>query len=96
MLLTTKRLILRHFTHEDLNALALLLSNEKVMQFSLAGPLSFEKAKEYLENRILEHYSRYGFGLWALISKEDNRLVRLSGLMHQRRIGYRNPFSTRV
>lgn len=81
MLLQTKRLIIRKFTEEDLDALSVLLGNAEVMRFSLAGPCTREQTKWYLEKRILNHYAEFGFGLWALMFEE--RLIGFAGLIMQ-------------
>lgn len=83
MYLETERLILRDFTTADLDQFALLMADVEVMRFSLNGPMSREAAKQYLENRILRSYEKYGFGLWALIDKTDRRLIGLAGLLIQ-------------
>jgi len=83
MILQTERLILRKFTKDDLPELAPLLADPEVMRFSLKGPLSYKEAGEYLESRILSNYDKYGFSFWAVISKEDGRLIGLMGLIMQ-------------
>lgn len=81
--LETKRLLLRPFTMDDLDQFAHLVADPEVMRFSLKGPLSREEAKEYLQNRILDHYAKYGFGLLAIIHKETNQLIGFAGLICQ-------------
>lgn len=83
MFLQTKHLTIREFTIDDLDDLSSLLGNKKVMHFSLAGPLTREQSKNYLEERILSHYAQFGFGLWAVIQSEDKRLIGCAGLMFQ-------------
>jgi RimJ/RimL family protein N-acetyltransferase len=84
MILETKHLIIREFAASDLEDLARILSNAEVMRFSLTGePLSKKQTQEMLEKRIVAHYAQYGFGLWALITKEDNRLIGFAGLITQ-------------
>lgn len=83
MFLTTKRLIIRDFSTQDLEPLSSILGNEEVMRFSVAGPLSLEQTRDYLQHRIMGHYAKHGFGLWALMDKEEKRLVSLAGLMMQ-------------
>ena len=83
MLLNTNRLTIRDFTFDDLEDLSCLLANNEVMRFSLAGPLSPEQTKDHLESRILSHYAQFGFGLWALVHSEDQKLIGLAGLMMQ-------------
>ncbi|MBA2726736.1 MAG: GNAT family N-acetyltransferase [Parachlamydiaceae bacterium] len=83
MILETERLILREFSMDDLHAFASLMADPEVMRFSLSGPMSKEKAKEYLQTRILDHYAKYGYGLYAVILKEDNQLIGQIGLISQ-------------
>lgn len=84
MKLVTERLILRKFTLDDLEPFAELMANQEVMKFSLNGPIiAKEQAKEYLQKRILEHYDKYGYGLYATIHKQDNCLIGYVGLMNQ-------------
>ncbi len=92
----TKRLVIREFSEEDLDALAPILGDPQVMEYSVTGPLSREGASEYLQKRILQHYREHGCGLWALISKETNQLIGFAGPIHQEidgepcvEIGYR-------
>lgn len=83
MHLQTKHLIIREFTPDDLDFLSSLLGDEKVMEFSVAGPISREQTKEFLEKRVLAHYARFGFGLYALVHTETNRLIGYAGLSVQ-------------
>lgn len=80
MILQTKNLIIREFTHEDLESFASLLGNKQVMEFSIAGPLSREQTRVYLE-KVLAHYAQHGFGLWAVVYQE--KLIGYAGLMRQ-------------
>lgn len=81
MFLETKRLFIRKFTLFD--DFASLMADKDLMLFSLNGPMGREKAEEYLKKRILPHYDRYGYGLWALFHKEDQRIIGIAGLMQQ-------------
>jgi [ribosomal protein S5]-alanine N-acetyltransferase len=83
MRLETERLILREFTIEDFDAFAWLMADPEVMRFSLNGPMNKEQAREYFQKRILAHYSQYGYGLYAVVLKENNALVGLIGLISQ-------------
>lgn len=96
MKIETERLILREFTLDDLDAFAWLMADPEVMRFSLTGPMTREQAGEYLSGRILDHYAKYGYGLWAVVQKEDNRVIGSIGLInqnldgeHKTEVGYR-------
>jgi len=96
MFLETKRLLIREFREEDLDELAPIFADPKVMEYSVSGPLSRDKAKEYLQYRILDHYEEYGYGLWAIVSKTTQKIIGLAGPVQQKvdnekcvEIGYR-------
>lgn len=79
----TERLILREFTLNDLNDFALLMSDPEVMRFSLSGPMNKELAKEYLQEKILDHYLKYGYGLFAVVQKTNPSFMGFVGLMNK-------------
>lgn len=83
MRLETERLIVREFTISDLDAFAHLMADPEVMRFSLSGPLNREQAKTCLQKGILEHYLRYGYGLYGVFCKASNCLIGYVGLMAQ-------------
>lgn len=84
MILQTEHLIIREFVESDLEDLARILANAEVMRFSLTGkPLSKHETQKMLKLRILDHYAQHGFGLWALIEKQDNKLIGFAGLITQ-------------
>ena len=73
MRLETERLVLRELTNDDLAAWYAILSDAETMKHYPA-PFDEEKVRQWLEWN-LENYQNYGFGLWAVILKEENRLV---------------------
>ena len=55
----TERLILRHFTDKDANALFTILSDEDVNKFLPMFPLkSIEETKTYIQNRYTAKYTQ--------------------------------------
>lgn len=67
----TERLILRHFTEEDVNALFAILNDKEVNTFLPMFPLrDMEEAKQYLQY-IKSYIQRKGF-YYAICLKEDN------------------------
>lgn len=81
--INTERLILRKFEESDLHSFSLLAADPEVMRFSLKGPLSPEKAKEYFERRVLSHYQTHGFGLLAVFLKDTQDFIGFVGLIVQ-------------
>lgn len=82
-MLKTKRLIIRRITKSDLDAFAELVALPEVMEFSLKGPMDREESEFYLQTRLLDHYEKYDYGLWALIEKKSDTLIGIAGLIHQ-------------
>lgn len=76
----TERTILRLFTMDDLDGLASIFGNPQVMKYLELDckPLSRETTEIALIN-IIKHWEKNGFGRWAVISKEDNKLIGMAG-----------------
>ncbi len=93
--LETPRLILRDFQQEDVHQLASILSNSRVMEFSPTGILLFSETQAKIDSYIAS-YNEFGFGKWAVIFKESNKLIGYCGIaveqidnVDEREIGYR-------
>lgn len=83
-MIKTERLILRQFNDDDLEAFASLMADPEVMRFSIAGPIKDrEKVREYFRERILDHYTKYGYGLYAVIFQPNNCFIGYVGLINQ-------------
>ena len=81
MRLETERLILRELTNEDFAAWYEILSDAETMQFYPA-PFDEEKVRQWISWN-LENYQTYGFGLWAVLLKEENRFIGDCGITMQ-------------
>jgi len=89
MIIETDRLVLRELTTEDLEELHNILSDPESMQH-YPNPFTFEKSKDWIEWNI-ENYSEYGFGLWAVIFKADNKFIGDCGITMQNINGVMQP-----
>lgn len=76
----TKRLILREFVPEDIDALYKLYEDAEHCQYIERLSASKGEEKEKLESYIKYVYGFYGFGLWAVIEKESGALIGRCGL----------------
>jgi RimJ/RimL family protein N-acetyltransferase len=79
--LETQRLLLREFQHEDLDALATILSDRETMRYY---PVPFDRAA--VADWIRRNRTRYandGHGLWAMILKSTRELIGDCGLVRQ-------------
>ncbi len=60
----TPRLLLRHFTWNDLDDMAAIRADPVVMTFR-GGSRTYEDTKQ-LFNWMFENYEKHGFELWAI------------------------------
>lgn len=81
MILQTERLYLREMTQSDFPLLCKHLQDAEVM-YAYEHPFSDNEVQEWLE-RQLDHYKAYGFGLWAVILKDNDELIGQCGLTMQ-------------
>ena len=82
LVLETERLVLRHLSHDDLDALAAIQADPEVMRYFPSGPRSREEALRELE-RCIALQEQHGFSLWAAIEKARGRLIGRCGLLPQ-------------
>jgi [ribosomal protein S5]-alanine N-acetyltransferase len=76
----TSRLILRYFTADDLDELAAILGDHQVMRYSIGGIKTRSQTQDFL-NWIVSNYEKYGFGLYAVIERENQVLIGFCGLL---------------
>jgi RimJ/RimL family protein N-acetyltransferase len=82
--LTTERLGLRRFTHEDLGFLVALYADPEVTRY-LGGTKDRTQTEELLRERILGYYVAHpGLGIWATIERATGLLVGFHLLNHIR------------
>lgn len=77
----TERLYLREITQDDFDSLCRILQDENVM-YAYEGAFSDAEVQEWLDRQIA-HYRKWGFGLWAVILKENDELIGQCGLTMQ-------------
>jgi ribosomal-protein-alanine N-acetyltransferase len=87
IVLETQRLQLREMTLADLDELHSILSDPVAMQF-YPQPFDPDMTKAWIE-RSLRNYAAHGFGLWAVMHKEDGQLIGDCGLTLQQVDGVR-------
>lgn len=79
-ILETNRLVLRHFTKDDVDNL-LHFSDPIAMQF-FPNTKSREETQEWIDWQ-LESYQVHGFGLWAVILRNSDEFAGYCGLIFQ-------------
>jgi len=81
VILETKRLILREMTGADFPLLCKHLQDAEVMH-AYEHAFSDDEVQEGIEKQ-LQRYGQYGFGIWAVILKENGELIGQCGLSMQ-------------
>lgn len=81
-ILETSRLTLRYITSRDAEALMPILGDAEVMQFSIIGVHSKKQIKQFIEQRLIS-YLEYGFGLYAIVHKQNQELIGYCGFFIQ-------------
>ncbi len=81
-ILETSRLTLRYLTSRDTEALTPILGDAEVMRFSIIGVHSQKQIKQFIEQRLLS-YLEHGFGLYALVHKQNQELIGYCGFFIQ-------------
>jgi RimJ/RimL family protein N-acetyltransferase len=78
IILESQRLILREFLSSDLAIIAALLSDPKVMEFSLG--LKTEVEAEAWLKECQKQYIKEGFGIWAVVRRDSREVIGYCGL----------------
>lgn len=80
-IIETKRLYLRQLIPEDITNLSLVLSDKDSMRY-YPHAFSKEEVAGWIE-RNMERYRKDGFGLWAVIRKDDGQFIGDCGITLQ-------------
>lgn len=80
--ITTQNLTLRAFTGEDADAMFKVLNGQDVLKyFPSSEPMTQELVQKMI-NFLLNHWEKYGYGLWAVEHKELGTLIGRCGLQY--------------
>lgn len=84
-MLETDRLLLRELSVKDAVHFYELNKDSEVMRFTGDQPFqNIELARTFLEN--YDHYRLYGFGRWAVLSKENGSFLGWCGLKYTKEL----------
>ncbi len=70
-------------TAEDAEDFFRIYNDRKTKKFVVKTFISLEDVRGQIEKHIENYYKKYGFGLWATVLKENNRLIGRCGLLYQ-------------
>src|SRR5437763_2910236 len=82
MAIETARLVLREETPGDLDDLFEVLGDAETMRF-YQRPFTREEVLDRWIARNMKLYAERGYGLWALVLKEEGRVIGQCGLLPQ-------------
>lgn len=80
--LETKRLKLRHFTHDDLQIMFRLGTDPDVIKYADTPCKDIEEAKLRLELGPLADYQKYGYGRFAVELRETGKVIGFCGIKY--------------
>lgn len=78
-IIETQRLIISEATYEDVDALAAVLSDAKIMKYSIVGIHTKEQIIDFIKN-CQHNYQEKGYGQWVIYSKENQSFLGICGL----------------
>lgn len=78
-MITTRRLVLRAWQEEDIPVFSEMCADPEGMAF-LPKLLTVEETKQMV-GRIVEHFEKHGFGLYAVEKKDTKTFIGYTGLM---------------
>ncbi len=81
VILETERLYLREMTQDDFPSLCNILQDEETM-YAYEGAFTDSEVQEWLD-RQRARYQKWGFGLWAVILKDNGKMIGQCGLTMQ-------------
>ena len=79
----TDRLLLRRFEVSDAERLFEIYSDRETMKFMGRGPETVEDERGALERHKKIYYDPFGYGLWAVVLKSENKLLGRCGIIRQ-------------
>lgn len=80
IIIETERTLIREFEISDLDKLSEIYSDINVMRFIATGiVLNKEQTSKLLVHWINEYYKKFGYGIWAVVSKESAELIGQCG-----------------
>jgi len=81
-ILETKRTILREVIEDDAKFILDLLNQPLFIKYiGDRNVRTVQQARDYIENRFMESYKKFGFGMWAVELKETNAPIGICGFV---------------
>ncbi len=87
----TKRLFLRPWKEQDIEPFSRMNADPRVMEYFPATQ-SREESERFIK-KVMAHFGRYGFGIWAVSLLESGEFIGFIGLLH---VDFAVPFTPAV
>ena len=81
-IMETENLILREMQEADANDLCGLYEDKGAVRY-IAPIHEVSEEKEYIKAYVKNMYGFYGYGMWSVVRKSDNRLIGRAGIEHR-------------
>jgi ribosomal-protein-alanine N-acetyltransferase len=82
----TERLLLRHFHVVDADAMERVFGDPEVMRYG-DGTKDAEWVRKWLRGCLEDYFGKWGFGLWAVVEKNERETIGFCGLSHFADVG---------
>jgi RimJ/RimL family protein N-acetyltransferase len=83
-ILETERTILRKVTESDADFVLDLLNQPSFIKYIADRNVrTLEQSREYIESRFTASYEKFGFGMWAVVSKESGEIMGVCGFVRR-------------
>src|SRR5215207_76743 len=81
-IIETSRLVINHFTEEDARFILNILNTPGWLQFiGDRGVKTLEVAQQYIKDKLLAGYQKFGFGMYAVRLKDTDETIGMCGLV---------------
>ena len=80
--IVTERLLLRPFTPDDVGPMLPVYGDPEVMRHVGRGTVVDRPGTERMVCEYIAHQERYGFSFWAVLERENGRVIGDAGLYH--------------
>ena len=89
IIIETRRLFLRELKYEDVEDLHIIFSDQQSMKH-YPRPFTLQETNNWIHWN-LKNYAEFGFGLWGVVLKENNKLIGDCGITMQNINGIMEP-----
>lgn len=80
--ISTKRMLMRPLTVGDIEEFYEIVKKNNVGKWlGIGSGMSFEESRQYVK-KIIQHWNKYSFGVWAVVNKSTKAIMGHCGLRY--------------